>query len=98
MACAPQLLFFADQLPLGLVARTRGEAVGLAACGVIAFAAWWAFLKEGDPYVLEAQRFVMAGVYLPALVVVLRRPNEGGMPQWVDNALAGTRARLRSAA
>jgi len=98
MACVPQLLFFADQLPLGLVARTRGEAVGLAICGVIAFATWWAFLKAGDAYVMEAQPFVMAGIYLPALVMVLHRPNVGIMPQFVEKTLMSVRTNFRRGA
>ena len=72
-AAVPQLLFFADQLPLGLVARTRGEARFLSACGLAAWAAWFAPLRDDSLYVLEAAPWVLAGVYLPALLVVVRR-------------------------
>lgn len=98
MACVPQLLFFADQLALGLVARTRQEAVALAACGMVAFAGWWVMLAPGDAYVREAQPFVIAGLYLPALVVVLARPNAGIVPPWIDTSLARLRGNLRSEA
>lgn len=84
MACVPQLLYFADQLPLGLVARKRGEAVALAACGIVAGLMWFVLLPEGAPHVAPAARYVMLGVYLPALVVVLRRPNEGKVPAWLE--------------
>jgi hypothetical protein len=71
MACVPQLLFFADQLPLYLVARTRTEMAALALCGAIAWLAWFVQLRSGDLYVMRAAPYVMIGVYLPALIVVL---------------------------
>jgi hypothetical protein len=72
MACVPQLLFFADQLPVYLVARTRTQMATLALCGAIAWLAWFVRLHNGDLYVLRAAPYVMIGVYAPALVVVLR--------------------------
>jgi len=95
MACVPQLMYFADQLPLWLVAKTRREAMILS--GVSA-AAWVASLVVN----IQADRqpafssvpYVLAGVYIPALVMVLLRPNEGQVPELVERALAKTRARL----
>lgn len=75
LACVPQLLFFADQLAVGLVARTRSELTTLVALQLGAWLGWWAWIGPGDAYVDAAAPFVMLGVYLPALVVVLRRPN-----------------------
>ncbi len=97
MACVPQLLFFADQFPLGLVAKTRREAVAMALCGVAAFTGWWATLLPGDLYVMQAQPFVMVGFYLPALAIVLSRPNEGILPQRVERLLASLRCMARRA-
>ncbi len=88
MACVPQLLFFADQLPLGLVATTRKEGVALAACGLAALAIWFVRLSPGDAYVAKAAPYVMVGCYLPALILVLRRPNEGDVPTWIDRVAA----------
>ncbi len=73
-ACVPQLLLFADQLPLLLVARTRGELVVLTACGQVGFIAWFLTLHDGDLYVLKAAPYVLLSVFVPALVTVLRRP------------------------
>lgn len=81
MACVPQLLFFADQLPVLLVARTRGEAMFLSACGMAAWLAWDLGLSPTDLYVLKAAPYVLLGVYLPALLVVLRHPNRGPVPR-----------------
>lgn len=77
LACVPQLLFFADQLAVGLVARTRSELTALVALQLAAWLAWWSWVGPNDAYVDFAAPFVMVGVYLPALVVVLRRPNSG---------------------
>jgi hypothetical protein len=74
MACVPQLLFFADQLPVLLVARSQQEAKFLTFCGLIAWMAWKVGVRETDPYVRLAAPYVLAGVYLPALLVVLRAP------------------------
>lgn len=71
MACMPQLLFFADQLPLQLVARTRRQSAVLAALSLVAFGAWYALLERGDRYVLDAAPWVMTLLYLPALAIVL---------------------------
>jgi len=71
LALTPQLLFFADQLPLQLVARTRRQSAMLAAASLVAFGGWYALLEPGDRYVLDAAPWVMSLLYLPALAVVL---------------------------
>ncbi len=75
MACVPQLLLFADQLPLLLVARTRSERRFLVTCSLVAFLAWFATLSPGEAYVPAAGPFVLWLLYFPALLVVLRRAN-----------------------
>jgi hypothetical protein len=76
MACIPQLLFFADQLVLGLVARTKEEAEFYAACGIAASLVWLLRVSPHDPNLTGlAAPYVMLGCYLPALALVLRRPN-----------------------
>lgn len=77
MACVPQLLFFADQFPLWLVPRTRGEMVALSVCSMAGFGLWWLSIEPGTLYVLAAAKYVMLSCYLPALVIVLRHRNEG---------------------
>lgn len=72
-AAVPQLLFFSDQLPLALLARTRREAGMVAFVGLLAWLAWYAGLSGADRYVAKAAPYVLAGVYLPALIMVLRR-------------------------
>jgi hypothetical protein len=85
MACVPQLLYFADQLPLWLVPRTRREAIALSGISLVAWtAALVVEMRAGRQPAFNSSLFVLAGVYLPALVMVLRRPNEGTVPNWVE--------------
>jgi hypothetical protein len=87
MACVPQLLFFADQLPLFLIPRTRNEAGVLSACSFVAFFAWLSKFITTEQYVAAATPYVMWSIYVPCLVMILRRPNTGS-----DTApLAGAR-------
>ena len=89
MACVPQLMYFADQLPLWLVPRTRREAMALSAISIIAWAAALVLeLRAGRQPAFDSGGFVLVGVYLPALVMVLRRPNEGTVPDTIQR-LAG---------
>jgi hypothetical protein len=87
-ACVPQLLLFADQLPLLLVARQRVEALALWGASWIAFAYWFLPLPPwNDATTSTAEPYVLAGVYIPALLLVLRRPNRGVIPEWLEAAL-----------
>lgn len=96
-ACVPQLLFFANQLPLMLVAHSRREAALLAIGGWIAVGFW--FVRESTKYgaVEFAAPYVLAGCYLPALWIVLRRPNEGPLPAWLEHRIVQWPAWLRGA-
>jgi hypothetical protein len=74
MACVPQLGFFADQLPLFLVARTKREALLFVGGGLAAFAVYVTrVVTSPDP--TWPGPYVALGCYLPALWIVLRRPS-----------------------
>jgi hypothetical protein len=75
-ACIPQLPFFADQLPLLLIARTRLELIALTALSQVGFLCWFLLLKPDEAYVPRAAPYVLAFIFIPVLVLVLRRPNE----------------------
>jgi len=95
MACVPQLMYFADQLPLWLVARTRRETMLLSALSASAWVASLVVNIQADRQpAFSSVPYVLGGVYLPTLIMVLRRPNEGRVPEWFDQILKRTRARL----
>jgi hypothetical protein len=79
LACVPHTLSVADTVPLLLVARTRLEAVTLAAAQTVAYLA---VLTRGSnfPDMASFNRWsgtvILWTVYAAALVMVLRRPNK----------------------
>jgi hypothetical protein len=97
MACVPQLMYFADQLPLWLVARTRRESMLLSATSLVAWSISLQILNRpgGGMPQFNSDTLVLLGVYAPALVMVLRRPNAGPLPQTVERRIARWPAWLR---
>ena len=99
MACVPQLMYFADQLPLWLVAKTRRESMALS---VISVAAWVIALQSlnrpGGQPPFESNSLVLLGVYAPALIMVLRRDNAGPLPQFIERGIARWPAWIRGSA
>lgn len=96
MACVPQLMYFADQLPLWMIPRARRESMVLSAVSMLAWAAALiAATKAGRQPPFSSELFVLAGVYLPALIMVLRRPNEGDVPATIERLLVNAPRWLR---
>lgn len=88
MSCVPQLLMFADQLPLFLVTRNRREAWLYTLAGLVVAIIWVPrhYLRPG--IVSLTAPYVLIGCYLPALWIVMRRPNEGPVPDCVEKRVA----------
>jgi hypothetical protein len=95
MACVPQLPFWADQLPLATVARSSREVIWSLLGGHLCFLGWFVFAPKVVYYVPVMQPYALAGAYLPALIMVLRRPNEGHVPAWVESRLGSLPPWLR---
>ncbi len=99
MACVPQLMYFADQLPLWLVPKTRRESMLLSAISVVAWViALQALNRPGGQPALESNWHVMLGVYTPALIMVLRRENAGHVPTFIEQRIARWPKWIRGAA
>jgi hypothetical protein len=75
---------FYDEIPLWLVAETRREAMVLT---LMSWLGWLAWHSIGDGQLASSTAWASAFHYLPALVMVLRRPNEGDVPQWLERVL-----------
>jgi hypothetical protein len=91
MACVPQSMFPYDQLALGLVPSTRIQSYVYAIWTYLAF--WTARavmpLPEGKANTLAfLARITVWTIYIPLLIVVLRRPNEGPLPAWAERFAA----------
>jgi hypothetical protein len=96
LACAPQTFWAAETLPLFLVTRTRREAMVLALTTAVGEMIGPSLGRLPSlPAYLDAHRPVLIlSAYLPALVMVLRRPNEGEVPAVVERVAAAVRARV----
>ena len=86
MTIVPHGLFFYDELPLWLVAETRREAMALTGFSWLGWLAW--NIASRGPSVPDSATWAVASIYVPALVMVLRRPNEGPLPSWAERAVA----------
>jgi hypothetical protein len=91
LALAPQVLTLYTALPPLLVARTRREALALSLSSTVAWVGWqWQQGMHpadwGAP--IYAGYWLLMLVFVPALIVVLRRPNIGAAPIWVERLVS----------
>ena len=83
LACVPQTGSWYEALPLLLVATTRRETQILSLVSSLGYLLVLGFLIRGQPeaqFNAEVSSLMIAFAYLPAMIVVLRRANEGPMP------------------
>ena len=93
LACVPQTPLLYETVPLFLVPATIAEG------GVLWAGSWLAALwvARGGPYGSDLARFTTSAnaialcLYLPCVVMVLRRPNTGELPARVEKWLHGSR-------
>jgi hypothetical protein len=99
LAIVPQSLHLYEIVPLALIPRGWREAALYLAGGHLA---WW-FLRE-TPWSIYPQYLEASGtlytlfVFLPVTAMVLRRPNAGAIPGWLDRRIAHWPAWLRGGA
>lgn len=91
LACVPQNLLVYESFALALIPATVGEAVTFS---VLTHIVLWTLLAMAPyhgalRYFRVSARMMVALAYLPCLVMVLRRPNEGTVPAWLDRWLGG---------
>jgi len=85
MSIVPQSLLFTDQLMLWLIPRTRNESMMLSILSFPAMALGAGLVGPHATvaaYTRSMAPWILALLYLPCLIMVLRRPNEGRIPEW----------------
>jgi hypothetical protein len=97
LALVPHTTVFYETLIVFLVAQSRLELLGLAFGSMIAYVVELLYLHANDtPTLIARQGDVQLWTMLvPALVLVLRRPNEGDVPGWLERIVARWPAWLR---
>ena len=96
LSIIPQNMVIYATLPLFLIPRTFRQALVLTALNNAAFA--FIVLIIGAPQSTTENFYqgatLVALCYLPALILVLRRPNEGHVPAWIERSVTRIRSRL----
>lgn len=96
MAIVPQSPFVYEALPLFLVARNRFEVYALVIGSDLALGAYALADRAAVAAFFRMNSLAMLiTMYLPTLVLVLRRPNEGTVPHWLERASRVLPAPLR---
>jgi hypothetical protein len=94
LACVPQTPYLYEAVPLFLVASGTPQVALLTALSWLA----WGIMETGEPFASVAARYeyqsnvIVWCLYLPALALVLGRPNIGSAPDWLERALLRLRA------
>jgi hypothetical protein len=100
LSCVPQSLAFYDALPLLLISKTFRQTLVLAMCTQLAnlFATHAMTTSLDPPSLFRAiAPFAVWGCYIPPLVLILMRRNEGPLPAFVERQAARLPAWLRGA-
>jgi len=90
LACVPQSLFMYDTVALALVPRGLRESAVYTALSYVVLA----YLIQARPWpsyqqmALEGGRMYTLLLYVPLTLMVLRRPNEGCLPSWIERRIA----------
>lgn len=91
LAFIPQTIMFYDQLPLWLIPRTRLQSATLGLLSLVGLILGNLALPSNPTWSQAADTYwpmVLATCYLPALAMVMREPNEGEVPEWIEKRIA----------
>ena len=86
LACIPQTLLPYEWLYLFLVPRAWHEALLLTATswGALVWVLTHYSMNDYPRFIMASGQAAVIAMYIPATILVLRRPNEGAMPAWLD--------------
>jgi hypothetical protein len=84
LACVPQTIDWYETVPLLLIPNTFRESLVYSVILSLGFILPPYIIPKGTEQAMDAQAGVLmiAIAYLPATLMVLRRPNEGAPPAW----------------
>ena len=101
LACVPQTTLLYETVPLFLIPRTLKESALLVGLSYLV-PAWVGYVTSASQlapiYIGTSGRAITILLYIPATIMVLRRPNEGELPAWLERAVSGWPAWLRGRA
>lgn len=90
LACVPQTALLYEMVPLMLIPSTLGESAVFITLSYVVFGVWAplrpTYVTVGDA-VVESIHLVVPLIYLPCLIMVLRRRNEGDTPAWLEHGV-----------
>ena len=89
LACVPQTLLPYEWLYLFLVPRAWHEALLLAATswGALTWVLIHYSMNDFPRFITACGQAAVIAMYIPATILVLRRPNEGALPVWLERRL-----------
>lgn len=99
LSCVPAAPTFYDQVMLFVVCTTFRESLAMAVSTVVLFFVVGAQVPQPN-YLAWGEvvgNSTLYCCYLPALVILLRKPNEGALPVWIEARLPRALARLAPA-
>jgi hypothetical protein len=89
LGVVPQSPFVYEVLPLFLIPRTRFQSYALVIGSDLALGVYlYTRGMDTSSFYRYNGLAIVIGLYLPALWMVLRRPNEGAVPAWLERASA----------
>lgn len=84
LACVPQTAYWYEALPLLLVPATYRESLSLSLISSLGFLLERHLVgNQPDVAYHDVGTLMIAFIYLPATLLVLRRPNTGELPDWI---------------
>jgi hypothetical protein len=95
LACIPQTLLPYEWLYLFLVPRGWHEALLLTATswGALVWVLTHHSMNDFPRFITACGQAAVIALYIPATILVLRRPNEGSIPDWLEGRIGRLRRR-----
>lgn len=86
LACVPQTPVIYEALPLFLVPESRREMLVLLLCSGLELVVQQAMMRglDGPASAHASGTALLVVMYFPCLIMVLRRPNAGSIPTWIE--------------